>query len=53
MKKEQRYHLERERQCRDMALKSTSPQIRRRHEELAEMHHGQAAEENKAAPAQP
>jgi hypothetical protein len=53
MKKEQRFHLERERQCREMALKATSPQIRARHEELAELHHGQAAEEKKTAPAQP
>ena len=34
------YHRERERQCRSMAERATDPEIRRRHEQLAELHAG-------------
>jgi hypothetical protein len=37
------YHRERERQCRDLAKLATDPEIRRRHEELAELHASRAA----------
>jgi hypothetical protein len=37
------YHRERERQCRSMAALATDPEIRRRHEELAELHAGRVA----------
>jgi hypothetical protein len=37
------YHRERERQCRSMAEHATDPEIRRRHEQLAELHAGHAA----------
>lgn len=36
------YHRERERQCRSMAAHATNPEIRRRHEQLAELHAGRA-----------
>jgi hypothetical protein len=32
------YHRERERQCRGMAELASDPEIRRRHEDLAELH---------------
>lgn len=36
------YHRQREQQCRDMAQGSPDPDIKRRHEELAELHAGAA-----------
>jgi len=38
-----RYHRNREQHCRSMAELASDPQVRRRHEELAELHAGQAA----------
>lgn len=38
------YHREREQQCRGMAELASDPEIRRRHEELAELHASQAAD---------
>ena len=35
---DQNYHQDRERQCRSMAELAHDPDIRRRHEELAELH---------------
>jgi len=32
------YHLHREQQCRAMAVRATNPEIRRRHEGLAQLH---------------
>lgn len=40
---DQSYHRDRERQCRDMAELASDPDIRRRHEELAELHASRAA----------
>lgn len=40
------YHRERERQCRTLAERATDPDICRRHEELAELHAGRAAEQD-------
>jgi hypothetical protein len=37
------YHRERERHCRSMAKHASDPEIRRRHEELAQLHAGRAA----------
>jgi hypothetical protein len=37
------YHRKRERQCRDMAELASDPDIRRRHEELANLHASRAA----------
>lgn len=37
------YHREREEHCRSMAQVAADPEIRRRHEELAELHGGRAA----------
>lgn len=37
------YHRERERHCRDLAQLATDPDIRRRHEHLAELHASRAA----------
>jgi hypothetical protein len=37
------YHRQRERHCRSMAARAADPDIRRRHEELAELHAGRAA----------
>jgi hypothetical protein len=36
-------HRERERHCRSMAQSAKNPEIRRRHEELANLHARQAA----------
>jgi hypothetical protein len=36
------YHRSREQQCREMAQNASDPQIRRRHEELAQLHAGRA-----------
>ena len=38
------YHLERERHCRSQADLASDPDVRRRHEELADLHAGRAAE---------
>ena len=32
------YHLEREQHCREMAQTASDPDVRSRHEELAELH---------------
>jgi len=32
------YHREREQQCREMAESAADPDVRRRHEELADLH---------------
>ncbi|NUS99647.1 MAG: hypothetical protein HOP96_01570 [Sphingomonas sp.] len=37
------YHREREQRCREMAAGATDPDVRRRHEELANLHAGKAA----------
>lgn len=34
----QRYHREREQHCRTMAELASNPEVRRRHEELANLH---------------
>ena len=39
---DQAYHRAREQQCRLMAELANDPDVRRRHEELAELHAGQA-----------
>jgi hypothetical protein len=38
MSHDRQYHLRREQQCRELAERATSPEIRRRHEELAQLH---------------
>jgi hypothetical protein len=38
------YHRERERHCRAMAKLANDPEVRRRHEELASLHAGRAAQ---------
>ena len=38
------YHRERERHCRSMAEIASDPDVRRRHEELADLHAGRAAQ---------
>ena len=38
MGEQELYHRGRERQCREMAAKSDDPEVRRAHEELAELH---------------
>lgn len=38
------YHRERERHCRSMAQLASDPEIRRRHEELANLHASRAAQ---------
>ncbi|HEX4800140.1 MAG: hypothetical protein ACM3IG_03490 [Myxococcales bacterium] len=40
---DQSYHQERERHCRGMAELASNPDVRRRHEELAELHASRAA----------
>jgi len=37
------YHRQREQHCRSMAESAASPEVRRRHEELADMHAGKIA----------
>ena len=37
------YHRQREQHCRDMAQSATDPDVRRRHEELAQLHASRAA----------
>lgn len=41
---DQSYHRDREQQCRGMAELASDPDIRRRHEELAELHASRAAD---------
>jgi len=41
---DQSYHRDRARQCRGMAELASDPDIRRRHEELAELHASRAAD---------
>jgi len=36
------YHRDRERHCRTMANLASDPKVRRRHEELADLHAGRA-----------
>jgi hypothetical protein len=43
------YHREREQQCRTLAAHATDPDVRRRHEELAELHAGRAAQQESLA----
>jgi hypothetical protein len=43
------YHREREQQCRTLAARATDPDVRRRHEELAELHAGRAAQQESLA----
>ena len=38
------YHRQREQHCREMAQGASDPDVRRRHEELAELHGSRAAE---------
>ena len=38
------YHRQREQQCRELAETATDPDVRRRHEELADLHAGRASE---------
>ena len=40
---EQLYHREREQHCRSMAELASDPDVRRRHEELAELHASRAS----------
>ena len=37
------YHRYREQQCRELARNASDPDVRRRHEELANLHAGRAA----------
>ena len=37
------YHRQREQHCRDMADGASDPDVRRRHEELADLHAGKAS----------
>jgi hypothetical protein len=41
--RDQTYHRDREQQCRALARNASDPDVRRRHEELAELHAGRAA----------
>lgn len=56
MSTEKDFHYQREQECRDMAAAATDPEIRRRHEELAELHaslkHNTAAQVADPAPAE-
>lgn len=38
------YHREREQQCRALAEEATDPDVRRRHQQLADLHADAAAE---------
>jgi hypothetical protein len=42
-REDQSYHRHRERQCRGMAELASDPDVRRRHEELADLHASRAA----------
>ena len=44
------YHREREQQCREMAESAADPDIRRRHEELAELHASRLSGEHDSRP---
>ena len=46
---DQLYHRERERQCRSMAKRASDPDVRRRHEELAQLHAGRATDTSNQA----
>lgn len=39
------YHREREQRCREMAESATDPDVRRRHEELADLHASRLSED--------
>ena len=43
------YHRQREQQCRDMAETASDPDVRRRHEELANLHASRAAQNHRRA----
>ena len=45
------YHRERERQCRDLAAAASDPDVRRRHQELADLHASRFADFQSAPPA--
>lgn len=47
MDRDEQYHRERAKQCRDMADHSDDSRIRRLHEELAELHARQAQSDSK------
>ena len=38
------YHRQREQHCREMADSAQDPDVRRRHQELAELHAGRASQ---------
>ena len=44
------YHRQRERHCREMAETAIDPDIRRRHEELADLHASRASEDLDSRP---
>lgn len=44
------YHRQREQQCREMAQSTRDPDVRRRHEELADLHAGRADEDFDSQP---
>jgi hypothetical protein len=44
------YHRQREQQCREMAESATDPDVRRRHEELADLHAGRTHEDCDSRP---
>lgn len=44
------YHRQREQRCREMAQTATDPDVRRRHEELADLHAGRASEPGDSRP---
>jgi hypothetical protein len=39
------YHRQREQQCRELAENATDPDVRRRHEELADLHASRFSED--------
>ncbi len=43
------YHRERERHCRSMAELTDDPDVRRRHEQLANLHAMRASQSNRAS----
>ena len=38
------YHRQREQHCREMADRASDPDVRRRHEDLAELHAGRVSQ---------
>ena len=44
------YHRQRAQQCRELAETSTDPDVRRRHEELADLHEGRASGDGDSQP---